>query len=126
MILVKAFFDHLDYDLAVEAVSDGIEALDYVNQRPPYANKPRADLILVDVKMPRLDGFGFLEAIGQSDYAAKHIKAVMWTTSSSDSDRSRSLELGAEDFITKPAKPSEVEQALDTIARALHSGVTAV
>ncbi len=110
--LIEVALSDLAYDVTLETAVDGIEALAYLNRRPPYANKPDADLILVDLKMPRLDGFGFLETIRHET-----LKAVIWTTSNSATDRRRSLDLGAVDFITKPATFEQLKATLDEVIR---------
>jgi cyclic di-GMP phosphodiesterase len=66
---------------------------------------PRPDLILLDVKMPDLDGYSVLSRLKQ-DPATSHIPVIFVTTMETDTDEKKGLELGAVDYITKPIKPA--------------------
>lgn len=65
------------------------------------------DLILLDLHMPRLDGFGVLDAISQQ-LAAGYLPVLMLTADSSDETKRRALAGGAKDFLTKPFDATEV------------------
>jgi CheY-like chemotaxis protein len=84
-------------------VKDGEEALDYVFRRGDYAERvdhpPR--LILLDLKMPGIDGMEVLGAI-KSDPRTKRIPVVIMTSSQEESDVVKSYDLGANGYIVKP------------------------
>jgi two-component system, response regulator len=84
-------------------VKDGEEALDFVFRRGQYASRedraPR--LILLDLKMPKLDGIEVLRAI-KSDERTKRIPVVMMTSSQEEGDVAESYNLGANSYLVKP------------------------
>ncbi|MCB1745162.1 MAG: response regulator [Gammaproteobacteria bacterium] len=82
-------------------VRNGVEALDYLHHREPYADSPRPDLILLDLNMPLMDGHEFLASIKGSE-TLKDIPVVVLTTSSSHRDVQRAYDAHASSFVTKP------------------------
>ncbi len=70
------------------------------------------DLIVCDIKMPILDGFGVLHAIKKNDHT-NHIPFIFLTAATSRADFRRAMELGADDFITKPFEATELLNAID-------------
>ena len=98
----------------VVSARDGVEALDVVR-----ANRP--DLILLDVMMPRMDGFQTLEAL-KADPATRDIQVFLLTVKSKEVDRQRGYEIGADDYLTKPFSPNKL---LERINQALKGGTPA-
>jgi len=90
----------------VETASDGDEAIDIVK-------KNKFDLILLDIKMPRVDGFEVLKFVKQN---YPHIKIIMLTGFADLKNAIESKKLGAEDFISKPY---DLVDLLTTIERVL-------
>jgi len=93
---------HLVNDL--HFVRDGVELMDYLNRRGPYAERgkaPRPGLILLDLNMPRKDGRAALEEI-KNDSNLQRIPVVVLTTSEAEEDILRTYDLGASSYITKP------------------------
>ena len=89
----------------IEAHS-GIEALDAVRTQLP-------DLVLLDVMMPELDGFETLRMLREfSD-----IPVIMLTAKGEENDKVYGLELGADDYITKPFGPRELSSRIKAIFR---------
>ena len=76
------------------SVIDGVEALEYINKDLP-------DLILLDVMLPRLNGFQVCERL-KKDKRTFHIPIIMITALKDLKDKIRALEAGADDFVTKP------------------------
>ena len=70
------------------------------------------DLIVCDIKMPILDGFGVLHAVKKNDHTS-HIPFIFLTATTSRADFRRAMELGADDFITKPFEATELLNAID-------------
>jgi CheY-like chemotaxis protein len=87
--------------ISLQVVSDGIEAMAYLNREKNYVAAPRPDLILLDLNLPKKDGRDVLKEIKESD-ALKSIPVVILTTSASDADIDRSYQLHANCYITKP------------------------
>ena len=85
----------------LHVVRDGLEALDFLYQRGEHAGKPRPDLILLDLNLPKYDGRQVLEKI-KSDPELRAIPVVVLTTSSAEEDILRSYKLFANAYVTKP------------------------
>jgi CheY-like chemotaxis protein len=82
-------------------VVDGYEGLGFLQQKGNYRNVPRPDLILLDLNMPRMNGYEFLAAV-KNDERFKGIPIVVLSTSDVESDVLSSYQLGAASYITKP------------------------
>jgi CheY-like chemotaxis protein len=85
-------------------VEDGEQLMDYLHRRGAYAapeDSPRPGLILLDLNMPRKNGYEALREI-RADPILKRIPVVVLTTSDSEMDVIRSYDLGVSSFITKP------------------------
>lgn len=88
----------------IYVVNDGQEALDFIYHRGKYQNKkefPRPDLILLDIKLPKLDGFQVLEKL-KGDTQYNFIPVVMLTSSKQEEDIVRSYRNGAASYMPKP------------------------
>ena len=82
-------------------VGDGMEALDFLRKRPPYASSPSPDLVLLDLNLPKKDGREILAEMKQ-DQDWKRIPVVVLTTSRAEEDIVRSYNLHANAYVTKP------------------------
>lgn len=84
-------------------VKDGVEALDFIFCTGAYAHRPLGHprLILLDIKMPRLDGIDVLRRL-KSDDATKAIPVVMLTSSAEEKDVVESYHLGVNSYLVKP------------------------
>lgn len=109
MVMSDAFAE-LGYLVQLSAVKDGREALDYLNRTPPYQDALPVDLIFIDLNMPRLDGFGLLEAI-----PAYPAKKVVWTNSTDPAETQRALALGADYYAIKPGRFARLVAVLTEI-----------
>jgi len=97
-------------------VSDGQEALDYLNRVPPYddeARYPMPGVIFLDVLMPRRDGFEVLQAI-KSDAALRVIPVIMITSTDNQREIDRAYRLGANGYIVKPVN---MEAFIDRVVK---------
>jgi two-component system KDP operon response regulator KdpE len=102
--LVKAKLRVDGYE--VITASDGKEALRVLQQESP-------DLVVLDVMMPDMDGFETLRRIRQNST----VPVVMLTARGSDMDKLKGLQSGADDYITKPFNPDELEARIAAILR---------
>jgi CheY-like chemotaxis protein len=96
---------------------DGAEALDYLFRRGKYAPPavvPRPGLILLDIKLPKVDGHAVLRQI-KGDEALRTIPVVMLTTSAQLEDVNGSYGAGANSFITKPVSFTEFMEKIATV-----------
>ena len=108
-----------DYKVAnkVHLVENGADALDYMYRRGQYGNgkkPPRPGLILLDVKLPKVDGFEVLKQL-KNDPEYSSIPIVMLTTSARDEEVARGYAEGANSYITKPVKFDEFAQKIKNI-----------
>ncbi|HEX5125100.1 MAG TPA: response regulator [Rhodocyclaceae bacterium] len=84
-------------------LKDGQEALDYLYRRGNYATREdiKPGLILLDLKMPRVDGMEVLAAL-KSEASTKSIPVVIMTSSQEEKDVVKSYDLGANSYVVKP------------------------
>ena len=82
-------------------VRDGVEAMAFVRNEPPFADAPRPDLILLDLNLPRKDGREVLAEL-KEDPLLRLIPVVVLTTSEAEQDILRAYELHGNCYITKP------------------------
>ena len=80
------------------------------------ARNHRPDLILCDVMMPELDGYGVLRAL-QNDAALAHIPFVFLTAKGEKDDLRSGMNLGADDYLTKPVTNADLVSAIETRLR---------
>lgn len=88
-------------EYAVEAAADGAAALDAVRREPP-------DLVLSDVMMPRLDGFGLLRAL-RADPATVGVPVVLLSARAGEESRIEGMQAGADDYLVKPFSARELQ-----------------
>lgn len=94
---------------ALQVVGDGQEAIEYLAGEGRFADReryPLPRLVLLDLKMPRKDGFEVLEWIRQHP-VLKSMVVIMFTSSAQARDVSTAYELGVNSFIVKPASVDE-------------------
>jgi len=96
-----------DYDVVLAA--DGREAID-------AALVARPDVVLMDLYMPRMDGLAALEAM-RADPVTEDVPVILISARGDELTRSRSLDLGAVDFLTKPFSGRELKARLDRTLR---------
>lgn len=96
----------------LSVVTDGYEAVCFLEKSGPYANVERPDLILLDVNMPKMSGHEVLHFI-KHDERFKTIPVIMLTTSSSESDVNNSYLNYANCYIVKPV---EIDNFLKVVA----------
>jgi len=100
----------------IVAVRDGAEALDYLYRRGAFAGvvAELPALVLLDLKMPKVDGLEVLRVI-KADPALRMIPVVMLTSSREESDLVRSYKLGVNAYVVKPVDFSEFMEAVRQI-----------
>lgn len=98
-------------------VNDGEECLDYLYKRGKYEEEgsaPRPGLLLLDIKMPKMDGLEVLKHIRENKEFHR-LPVVILTTSRNEEDRMRSYDLGVNAYIMKPVGFEGLTQAIKTI-----------
>jgi len=91
----------------VTAIGDGAAALEAVRRSPP-------DLLLLDIRMPVLDGWSVLEAVRSF---APELPILMITALDASEDAVKGLQLGADDYLRKPFDLSELEARIESVLR---------
>lgn len=86
----------------VEVATDGEAALAAIQQHVP-------DLVLLDIMMPKKDGYEVCQEI-RSNPAWKHVRIIMVTAKSRDTERAKGLALGADAYVTKPFSTKDLAQ----------------
>ncbi len=99
---VRTCLDAVGYE--VEVAENGELALEAVQRRKP-------DLILLDLVMPKFDGFEVLDSL-KSDPETREIPVIVLTAKAGEEERQRAMELGAEAYMTKPFRPQELWDVL--------------
>ena len=84
----------------VATAKDGVDALQQLQDIEP-------DLILLDIEMPRMDGFEFARNV-RADQKTKHIPIIMITSRTADKHRNRALELGVNEYMGKPYQEEQL------------------
>ena len=77
------------------------EAIDFLKKQGKYKGAPTPTLVLLDLKMPKLDGFGVLRQV-KSDETLKSIPIIVLTSSERDKDIELAYKLGCNSYIMKP------------------------
>jgi CheY-like chemotaxis protein len=114
--LLKRCFLRAGITVQIDFVADGQEAIDYLQRDASSFDPPRPqpELLLLDLKMPKLDGFDVLSWIrGQS--RLKRLPVTVLTSSSLRADINRAFDLGANSYIVKPSNAdafAEISQRL--------------
>jgi two-component system, chemotaxis family, response regulator Rcp1 len=112
--LVEEAFKEFRFCNALFVVNDGAEATDFLNQKGKYADVPLPDLILLDLNLPKKDGYQVLREI-KSDEKLKTIPVIVLTVSKSDEDILKSYKLQANCFISKPVDVNEFFKTMQSI-----------
>ncbi len=101
---VALYLQREGYEVATAA--DGIEALERVHEREPH-------LVVLDLMLPRLDGLAVCRALRESGHPA----IIMVTARSTEEDKLAGLDLGADDYVTKPFSPRELMARVRAVLR---------
>jgi two-component system alkaline phosphatase synthesis response regulator PhoP len=102
----------LDFSLGMEGYEvvtalDGEQALEKVTSEKP-------DLIVLDIMMPKLDGYEVCKAI-KANSATKHIPVILLSAKGRNVDQKMGFEVGADDYITKPFSPRKLVERINQL-----------
>jgi CheY-like chemotaxis protein len=98
-------------------VKDGEECLEFLYQRGKYQDPetaPRPGILLLDIKMPKMDGLAVLKHI-KEDKELHRLPVVILTSSKAEEDRLKSYDLGVNAYIVKPVGFGNLTEAVRTI-----------
>jgi two-component system alkaline phosphatase synthesis response regulator PhoP len=108
VLLEQTLEDFEDAGIELLSVGNGLEAWDVVQAERP-------DLIILDVMMPGISGYEICQRV-KSDPALSSIHVIMLTAKGQEIDHLRSIEVGANEYITKPFDPDHlIERAADVL-----------
>lgn len=113
---VRAFQDAYGTGVEVHAVPDGEEALRYLAEIARTDSPERPHLIVLDLRMPRVDGLQVLEQVKQ-DAALRDIPVVVLSSSDRPEDVDGSYARGANSYVTKPQQPGGLRDSMRELAR---------
>ncbi|MGB2727791.1 MAG: response regulator [Halobacteriota archaeon] len=121
VLIIRTVLERSRLRNRVFVASDGEAALDFLYNRGDYADEkkyPKPDIILLDLRLPKLDGIEVLEQIKQEE-ELKDIPVVVLTSSERDDDIIKTYEEGVKSYILKSAfivqKRGKMEGLLDAI-----------
>ncbi|MGY0561070.1 MULTISPECIES: response regulator [unclassified Luteimonas] len=99
-------------------VEDGVETLDYLFRRGRFQDREDSDpaVLLLDIKMPRLDGLEVLTEL-RKDSRFNHLPVVILSSSREESDLARSWDLGVNAYVVKPVDVDQFFEAVRTLGR---------
>lgn len=104
-LTVRALREVDGVHLEIETVRDGEQALDFMHRRGQYADKSLPHLVLLDIKMPKVDGLEVLKELKETP-ELKAIPTVVLSSSERPEDIDATYRLGANSYVTKPSNSS--------------------
>ena len=117
--LLQRAFNAAGVPASLHFVRDGQEAIDYLGGQSNYADRvtyPLPDLLLLDLKMPRLNGFDVLEWLRQQP-GLKRLLVTILTSSDQARDIDRAYDLGANSYLLKPHGTNELAELVQRVQR---------
>ena len=115
VLLTKRAFEHSHVLNEIVVAEDGVEALEYLFGEGKYVgNRTIPELILLDLKMPKIGGLEVLERL-KADEDLSLIPVVILTTSTEEEDLVNSYKLGANSFIRKPVDFKQFSDAIEQL-----------
>ena len=100
----------------LDHVCDGLQALKYLAREQPYSDRRRPDVILLDLKLPKVDGHEVLASVKASP-ELKAIPVIVLTTSGTETDRLKAYAHHANSYIVKPLDGEEFQAVIEQIGR---------
>lgn len=112
--LTQEAFREANPAIRLHVASDGVEAMAFLQREGAHARSPRPDIILLDLNLPRMDGREVLARIKEDD-KLKTIPVVILTTSDAEADITKSYQLKANCYLTKPVQLDQFESLVKSI-----------
>ena len=114
VFLLETALKEMKIEVELYRVSNGEDALAFLNRSGAYRDAPRPSLVLLDLNLPRKGGLEVLSEI-QGHETLRDLSVVVFTSSSLAIDRKKSLALGAQQYITKPSSFDGFLTAIKTV-----------
>jgi len=121
VFLLETALKEAEIDVRLYRVADGDEAIAFLKKTGSYRDMPRPDLVLLDLNLPRRTGLEVLSEMRDSD-DLRSLAVVVFTSSSLAIDKRKSLALGAQEYITKPASFDGFVAAVKTACSHINNG----
>jgi CheY-like chemotaxis protein len=117
VILFRRAFAKVEGEIALHVVEDGVEAISYLRGEGRFSDRakyPFPTMLILDLKMPRVDGLGVLRWLADHEDCAI-IPALMFSSSSQSRDIQEAFGLRVNAYFNKPSNPEELASLLNTI-----------
>jgi CheY-like chemotaxis protein len=111
-LAINSVLSHLE----IRRVPDGQACMDYLNADGPYSGMPFPDLLLLDINMPRMDGFEVMSRIA-ADERLRHLPVVVLSSSSEPEGVQRMYQMRCSSYITKPVGFGDFRHAIGVLAQ---------
>jgi DNA-binding response OmpR family regulator len=105
----------LSKNYEIVTINNGLDALLWLDSSIP-------DLIISDIQMPNMDGYEFLTKLRQRGFT-KHTPCIMLSGKSESKERIKCYKLGAQDYLTKPFNPEELEELVKKNLYPIHYAI---
>jgi DNA-binding response OmpR family regulator len=105
----------LSENYEVNTINSALDALDWLEGNLP-------DLIISDIQMPKMDGYEFLTKVRQRGFT-KHTPIIMLSGRAESKERIKCYRLGAQDYLTKPFNPEELEELVKKNLYPIHYAI---
>lgn len=112
--LTQEAFASLDREVEIQVVTDGEAAVKYVQHNLLYECTPHPDIILLDLNLPRVDGFGVLEIL-KNELESPPPPVLILSSSATTDDIERSYQKGCNAYLTKPNDMCEFKSLAHSI-----------
>ena len=122
-LTIEAFRESKKY-FKVNVAQNGEEALNFLRKHGEFKNRPNPDLLLLDLNMPRMNGFEVLEEINR-DRTLKEIPVIIFTISQNPADMERAKSLNAKLYLVKPVGIEGIVNVVRTIETFVDNNITA-
>ena len=117
--LLHRLFSKTGFNLTLQFVSDGVEAMSYLLGRGQFADRqqyPEPNLMLIDLHMPRVNGLELMSWLKtQPDF--EHLIIIALSGSADQDEIDRAYQMGANSYLLKPRSAIELERVIDAFCR---------
>ncbi len=113
-LVMLQFRDKSDH-LVIDRVGDGEQALAYLRREGPYAGQERPDVVLLDLKLPRLNGHEVLRQL-KADEELRGIPVIVLTTSQAERDMAEAYREHVNSYLIKPFDFNRFQRMMEDVA----------
>jgi len=112
--IIKRAMRKSDVKCELYFAGDGAEALDALYQTGEFADTPRPDLILLDLRLPKVGGLEVLAKVKEDEHL-RRIPVIVLTESEREEDMVKAYDSGAASYMTKPVDSKDFERLIQTV-----------